>query len=256
MKKVILTILDGFGIRDEEAGNSVRIADTKAIDKLLKEFPNSRLKASGEAVGLPEGQMGNSEIGHITIGSGRIIDQPLQKINKALEDGSFYKNEEILRTIRHAKINNTKLHILGLISDGGVHSHINHIFALIKMAKDEGIEKLYIHAFLDGRDVGYSTSETYLNKLEEYLKEIGIGKIATISGRFYSMDREKAWERTKKSYDALLGIKGLTISSYKSYIEESYRRNIYDEFVVPAILDKEGKIEKTIQPKIKFNNGK
>ena len=144
MKKVIFTILDGFGIREEQEGNAVKNANTKAIDKLIKEFPNSKLKASGEAVGLPQGQMGNSEVGHITIGSGRIINQPLQKINKALEDKSFYNNEEIIKGIKYAKENNSKLHILGLLSDGGVHSHINHIFALIDMAKKENITKLYI----------------------------------------------------------------------------------------------------------------
>lgn len=243
MKKVIFTILDGFGIREEEKGNAVKNATTKAIDKLLKEFPNSSLKASGEEVGLPKGQMGNSEVGHITIGSGRIINQPLQKINKALEDKSFYKNEEILKAIRHAKKNNSKLHILGLVSDGGVHSHINHIFALIKMAKDEGIEKLYIHAFLDGRDVAYNSAVSYLDQLTDYLKKQKIGKIATISGRFYSMDREKMWDKTKQSYDAMINKQAPIISSYKSAIEENYRKGIYDEFIPPTIIDESGIIE-------------
>lgn len=243
MKKVIFAILDGFGIREEEKGNAVKNAPTKAIDKLIKEFPNSKLKASGEEVGLPKGQMGNSEVGHITIGSGRIINQPLQKINKALEDLSFYNNKEILKAIEHAKKNNSKLHILGLLSDGGVHSHIDHIYALIKIAKDEGIKDLYIHAFLDGRDVAYNSAGLYIEKLENYLKEQKIGKLASISGRYYSMDREKMWDKTKKSYDAILGINSPIISDYKTVLEENYRKGIYDEFIPPTIIDKEGIVE-------------
>ena len=242
MKKVIFTILDGFGIREESKGNAVKNANTKAIDKLLREFPNSSLKASGEEVGLPKGQMGNSDVGHITIGSGRIVNQPLQKINKSLEDKSFYKNEEILKTIRHAKKNNSKLHILGLLSDGGVHSHINHIFALIDMAKSEGIEKLYIHAFLDGRDVAYNSAGVYIEKLENYLKKLEIGHLATISGRFYSMDREKAWDRTKKSYDALINKEAPIISDYKTVLEDNYSKEVYDEFIPPTIINENGTI--------------
>ncbi len=243
MKKVIFTILDGFGIREETKGNAVKNASTKAIDKLIKEFPNSKLKASGEEVGLPKGQMGNSEVGHITIGSGRVVNQPLQKINKALEDKSFYNNKEILKAIEHAKKNKSKLHILGLLSDGGVHSHINHIFALIDTAKDEGIENLYIHAFLDGRDVGYNSAGIYIERLEKHLKEQKIGKLATISGRYYSMDREKAWDRTKQSYDALVYKKAPIISDYKTVLEDNYKNGIYDEFIPPTIIDEEGTIE-------------
>ena len=243
MKKVIFAILDGFGIRESEVGNAVKNASTKAIDKILKEFPNSSLKASGEEVGLPKGQMGNSEVGHITIGSGRIVNQPLQKINKSLEDKSFYNNKEILKAIEHAKKNKSKLHILGLLSDGGVHSHINHIFALIQMAKDEGIEDLYIHAFLDGRDVGYNSASTYIENLENYLKKQKIGKLATISGRYYSMDREKAWDRTKQSYDALVYKKAPIISDYKTVLDENYKKDIYDEFIPPTIIDEQGIIE-------------
>lgn len=243
MKKVIFTILDGFGIRESEVGNAVKNASTKAIDKLLKEFPNSHLKASGEEVGLPKGQMGNSEVGHITIGSGRIVNQPLQKINKALEDKSFYSNEEIIKAIEHAKKNNSKLHILGLLSDGGVHSHINHIFALIKMAKDMGIEKLYIHAFLDGRDVPYNSAGKYIEKLEDYLKEQGIGKLASLSGRYYSMDREKMWDKTEQSYNAFVNKEAPIISSYKTVLEENYKKGVYDEFIPPTIINEEGIIE-------------
>lgn len=243
MKKVILTILDGVGIREELNGNAVKNANTKALDKLLKEFPNSKLKASGEAVGLPEGQMGNSEVGHITIGAGRIVNQPLQRINKALEDKTFYKNKEIIKAIDHAKKQNSKLHILGLLSDGGVHSHINHIFALIKMAKKRGIKELYIHAFLDGRDVKYNSAQKYLKQLEDYLNKEKIGKLATISGRYYSMDREKMWDKTKKSYDALVKKEAQVISSYETVLKENYKKGIYDEFIPPTIIDEKGIIE-------------
>ena len=243
MKKVIFAILDGFGIREEVVGNAVKNASTKSIDKLLKEFPNSALKASGEEVGLPKGQMGNSEVGHITIGSGRIVNQPLQKINKSLEDKSFYNNEEIIKAINHAKKNKSKLHILGLLSDGGVHSHINHIFALIKMAKEEGVNDIYVHAFLDGRDVGYNSAGVYIEKLEKYLKELKVGKLASISGRFYSMDREKMWDKTKQSYDALVYKHAPIVSDYKSVLEENYRKGIYDEFIPPTIINENGIIE-------------
>lgn len=243
MKKVIFAILDGFGIREEVVGNAVKNASTKSIDKLLKEFPNSALKASGEEVGLPKGQMGNSEVGHITIGSGRIVNQPLQKINKSLEDKSFYNNEEIIKAINHAKKNKSKLHILGLLSDGGVHSHINHIFALIKMAKEEGVNDIYVHAFLDGRDVGYNSAGVYIEKLEKYLKELKVGKLASISGRFYSMDREKMWDKTKQSYDAFVYKHAPIVSDYKSVLEENYRKGIYDEFIPPTIINENGIIE-------------
>ena len=243
MKKVILAILDGMGISEKEEGNAFKNANTKAIDKLIKEFPNSKLKASGEAVGLPKGQMGNSEVGHITIGSGRIINQPLQRINKALEDKSFYEKKEIYEAIKHAKENNSKLHILGLLSDGGVHSHINHIFALIDIAKKEKVKDLYIHVFLDGRDVIYNSAKTYLDKLKNYLEKLEIGKIATISGRYYAMDREKMWDKTKMCYDALVYNEGIKITNYDTLLADYYRRDIYDEFIPPTIINEQGIIE-------------
>ena len=243
MKKIILAILDGMGLREETYGNAVKNAKTKALDKLIKEFPHSKLDASGEAVGLPKEQMGNSEVGHITIGTGRIIDQPLQKINKALEDGSFYTNKNIVEAINYAKTHNSKLHILGLLSDGGVHSHINHIFALIKMAKKENIKDLYIHVFLDGRDVTYNSALIYLNKLKEFLEQEKIGKIATISGRYYAMDREKMWDKTKKCYDALVNNEAPKITNYETLINDCYKNGIYDEFIPPTIIDENGTIE-------------
>lgn len=243
MKKVIFAILDGVGISDKKEWNAYENANTKSIDKLLKEFPNSTLFASGEHVGLPKGQMGNSEVGHITMGSGRIVDQPLHKINKAIENKSLLKNKPIKASFKHAIDNNSKIHILGLLSDGGVHSHLNHIFFLIDMAKKNKVKDLYIHVFLDGRDVTYNSAKLYLDKLNDYLDKEKIGKIATISGRYYAMDREKMWDKTKKCYDALIHGKGKEIKDYNKLLEESYANGVYDEFIEPTIVDKEGLIE-------------
>lgn len=243
MKKVILAILDGFGINENSYGNAIKNANAKSIEKLFKEFPNSKLLASGRAVGLPDGQMGNSEVGHITIGAGRVVDQPLQRINKAIENKTFYSNETILKAIKHAKDNNSKLHIIGLLSDGGVHCHIDHILALIKTAEENDIKDLYIHVITDGRDTKYKSAIIYLDTLQKYLNEIGIGKIATISGRFYGMDREKDYERTKAYYDMLVYNEAPYISSYRTVLEDSYKNEVYDEFIKPAILDEKGNIE-------------
>ena len=243
MKKIILAILDGFGISEKTEGNAIKNADTKSIDKLFKEFPNSLLKASGEEVGLPIGQMGNSEVGHITIGSGRIVDQPLVRINKAIENKTFYSNEALLKAIKHAKDNNSKLHIIGLLSDGGVHSHIGHILSLVRMAVENDIKELYIHPILDGRDTSYKSAIIYLDTLQKYLNEQNTGKIATISGRYYAMDREKDYERTKAYYDALVYGGAPIISSYKTALEDSYKEEVYDEFVKPVIIDDTGIIE-------------
>lgn len=243
MKKVIFAILDGVGLTDEKQWNAFENANTKALDKLMKEFPNSSLFASGEYVGLPKGQMGNSEVGHTTIGSGRITDQPLHKINKAIEDKSFYKNKAIKECFKHAKTNNSSVHILGLLSDGGVHSHINHILTLIDMAKKSKVKDLYIHVFLDGRDVTYNSAKIYLDELTEYLANKKIGKISTISGRYYAMDRERMWDKTKKCYDTLINGKGDEIKDYNDLIEKSYKEGIYDEFIEPTIIDKEGIIK-------------
>ena len=243
MKKVILCILDGFGLKEETYGNAIKNADAKSIEKLFKEFPNSKLLASGNAVGLPKGQMGNSEVGHITIGSGRIVDQPLQRINKAIENKTFYSNETILKAIKHAKDNKSKFHIIGLLSDGGVHSHIDHIMALIKTAEENDIKDLYIHVITDGRDTNYKSAIVYLDILQKYLNELGIGKIATISGRFYAMDRERDYERTKVYYDALVYGEAPIISSYRTVLEDSYKNEVYDEFIKPVILDENGIIE-------------
>ena len=243
MKKIILAILDGVGVRKEKEGNAVLLANTPSLDFLLTKYPHSLLEASGEYVGLPKGQMGNSEVGHITIGTGRTIDQPLTVINRAIENKSFFSNPNILDVIEHVKKNDSKLHILGLLSDGGVHSHINHIFSLIKMAKDNGIHKLYIHVFLDGRDTLPQVALTYLDSLSAFMKKENLGKIATISGRYYAMDREGMWDKTKKAYDVIVNNFGPYEEDYHKLIEKSYKNADYDEFVEPTIISKAGIIE-------------
>ena len=243
MKPILLTIIDGFGIREEGKGNAVKLANKPNIDFLWNNYPNSTLDASGEEVGLPKGQMGNSEVGHLNIGGGRIVYQPLELINKNIKEKTFFENEELKSVMNHVKENNSKLHIFGLLSDGGIHSHINHIFALLEMAKQENVEKVYIHAFLDGRDTLPDVAIKYLDQLEEKIKELNIGKLADISGRYYSMDRERMWDLTKKYYDLLVNKIGIKIEDYHSYIEESYKNKIYDEFIVPAILNEDGNLE-------------
>lgn len=243
MNKIILAILDGVGVSSNVLGNAVINANTPALDFIYNNYSHSYLKASGEYVGLPNGQMGNSEVGHITIGAGRIVDQPLQRINKAIESNELFYNKSIIDAFNHAKENDSKVHIMGLLSDGGVHSHIDHLFYLIKMAKYYGVEKLYIHVFLDGRDTLPNVSLNYLDKLALYLKEIDIGKIATISGRYYSMDREQMWDRTKKAYDAIVNNYGQYYSDYHELINESYHNEEFDEFITPTIIDKHGIVE-------------
>lgn len=243
MKPILLTILDGFGYRKEQDGNAIMAAKTPHFDYLMEQFPHCLLDASGEAVGLPEGQMGNSEVGHLNIGAGRIVYQPLQLINKSIQDGSFFQNKALLEVMNHVKMTKKKLHLLGLLSDGGVHSHIDHFYALLRLAKQVGLEEVYIHAFLDGRDTLPDTAITYLDALTAKIKELGIGKIVDISGRYYSMDRERMWNLTEEYYQVLVRGKGKQISDYRSYIEESYQNQIYDEFIVPALLSNDGTVE-------------
>lgn len=240
MKKVILAILDGVGYNEKLYGNAFKQAYTPTLDHLLKMYPHSLLDASGEKVGLPTGQMGNSEVGHTTIGTGRVTYQPLLRINWSISSKEFYKNEELLNVMNHVNKNDSKLHIFGLLSDGGVHSHIDHIFALIKMAKENNIKKLYLHIFLDGRDTSYNCALIYLEKLDNYLKEINLGKIATIAGRYYAMDREEFYDRVKKSYDVIVNNFGPYEENYHILIEKSYQKEEYDEFVEPTIINKSG----------------
>ncbi|TKC15269.1 2,3-bisphosphoglycerate-independent phosphoglycerate mutase [Robertmurraya kyonggiensis] len=245
---VALIILDGFACRDEVKGNAVAQAKKPNFDRLWNQFPHSHLTASGEAVGLPEGQMGNSEVGHLNIGAGRVVYQSLTRVNVAIRDGEFVENETINGAMDHAKKNGTNLHLFGLLSDGGVHSHIHHMYALLKMAAEKGVEKVYVHGFLDGRDVGPQTAPTYVKEALEKMKEYGVGEFATISGRYYSMDRDKRWERVEKSYRAMVYGEGPTYSDPLELIEDSYKNGIYDEFVLPSVMTKEnGEPVATIQ---------
>lgn len=243
MKKVLLTIIDGFGYREEKKGNAVIAANPENIISLWNEYPHTTLQASGEEVGLPKGQMGNSEVGHLNIGAGRVVDQPLMQINHAIEDGSFFKNEVLIDVINHCKKNKSDLHLFCLLSDGGIHSHINHLFAMLDLCKKEEFSNVYVHAFLDGRDTLPNVALVYLDELDTKLKKLGIGKIRDISGRYYSMDRERMWNLTKEYYDLLVHNKGEKISSYKEYINASYEKGIMDEFIVPARLMDEGALK-------------
>ncbi|MCM3254250.1 2,3-bisphosphoglycerate-independent phosphoglycerate mutase [Priestia aryabhattai] len=238
-KPVALIILDGFALRDEDKGNAVTHAKKPNFDRFWNEYPHATLQASGEAVGLPEGQMGNSEVGHLNIGAGRIVYQSLTRVNVAIREGEFEQNETLVAAVKHAKEKGTNLHLFGLLSDGGVHSHIEHLYALLRLAKSEGLEKVYIHGFLDGRDVAPQSAETYLKELNEKIEEYGVGEIATLSGRYYSMDRDKRWERVEKSYRAMVYGEGPSYTSAEECVKDSYKNGIYDEFVLPSVITKE-----------------
>jgi 2,3-bisphosphoglycerate-independent phosphoglycerate mutase len=237
MKKVVLCILDGCGIRKETDGNAFKNANTPTIDMLMKEYPHSQLQASGAAVGLPEGQMGTSEVGHMNLGSGRIALQPLQAITGSIENKEFFKNKEILEVINHVKKNNSNLHIFGLLSDGGVHSHINHLLSLLDMCKQNNVNNVYIDVCLDGRDTYEKSATKYLKILEEKIEELQIGKISTISGRYYAMDRDNNFDRLKLAYDAIVYGKGKKYNNYEELLEENYTDGKYDEFVIPGLID-------------------
>ena len=242
-KVTMLMILDGFGKNPNAEGNAVANAKKPNIDKLMMTCPTAEVYASGPSVGLPEGQMGNSEVGHTNIGAGRIVYQELTRITKSIEDGDFFSIKEFADAIENCKKNNSKLHIMGLLSDGGVHSHQRHLYGLLELAKRKDFENVYVHCFLDGRDTLPASGEGYIQKLEEKMKEKGIGKIATLSGRFYAMDRDKRWERVKKCYDALVYGEGEKYSSATEGIESSYQKEVFDEFVVPSIIGNGAKIE-------------
>lgn len=235
-KQYILMILDGVGLNDESKGNAFKLANTPNIDNLISKYPNTYIATSGLAVGLPDGQMGNSEVGHTNIGAGRIVYQELTRITKAISDGDFFENEEFMRAIENVKKNNSSLHLMGLVSDGGVHSHIDHLYALLKLAKDNLLENVYIHAFLDGRDTPPTSAVEYLKQLEEKIKEIGVGKIATIQGRYYAMDRDKRWDREKLAYDAMVNGIGNKFKTVQKAVENSYEAQEFDEFVKPIVI--------------------
>lgn len=235
-KPLALIILDGFGLREDMVGNAVAQANKPNYDKLLYEYPHTSLGASGLSVGLPDGQMGNSEVGHLNIGAGRVVYQELTRVSKSIREGTFFENEVFLGAIKYAKENNKKLHLYGLLSDGGVHSHIEHLFALLELAKKEGLQEVYVHAFLDGRDVAPDSAINYIKQLQDKMSELGVGKLATVQGRYYAMDRDKRWERTEKAYKAMVYGEGPHYTDPIQAVKESYENSVYDEFVMPTVI--------------------
>lgn len=235
-KPVALIILDGFGLRDETYGNAVAQAKKPVFDGFWNKYPHAQLQASGLAVGLPEGQMGNSEVGHLNIGAGRVVYQDLTRITKSIKDGDFFDNETLVGAIRHAKENGKKLHLFGLLSDGGVHSHIGHLFAILELAKKESFDNVYIHGFLDGRDVAPDSAVGYIEDLQAKIDELGVGQIATIQGRYYAMDRDKRWERIEKAYRAMVYGDAPHYTDPLKAVKESYEKSVMDEFVMPTVI--------------------
>ena len=246
-KPVMLMILDGFGIAPAGDGNAVAAANKPNYDKLVANYPHSQLQASGMFVGLPDGQMGNSEVGHLNIGAGRIIYQELTRITKEINEGGFFKNEALLKAMENAKNDNSALHLMGLLSNGGVHSHIDHLKGLLKLAKEQEVKNVYVHCFMDGRDVAPGSGKDFVVELENYMAELGVGKIATISGRYYAMDRDNRWERVQLAYDAMVLGKGETATSAVEGIEKSYADNKSDEFVIPCVIEENGAPTGTIK---------
>ncbi len=240
-RPVCLIIMDGYGIRKDENGNAIKQAHAGVVERLIKEWPSTQLGASGLDVGLPDGQMGNSEVGHLNMGAGRIIYQDLTRITKEIQDGDFFKNEELLKAVENAKKNNKSLHIFGLLSEGGVHSHITHLYALLELAKQHGLEKVYVHAFMDGRDVPPKSGAGYISTLQDKIKEIGVGKISTITGRYYAMDRDNNWDREKLAYDSLTIGKGKLFEDPVKAVEASYADGVTDEFILPINITENGK---------------
>ena len=239
-KPLVLCIMDGFGINPEKTGNAVDIAKTPNLDKLFKDYPNTTLQASGMAVGLPDGQMGNSEVGHTNIGAGRIVYQELTRITKSISDGDFFENEALLKAVENCKNNESSLHIMGLLSDGGVHSHNSHIYGIVELAKKCGLSKVFVHCFLDGRDVPPSSGKDFVEDLAKELKKIGVGKIATVMGRYYAMDRDNRWDRVEKAYDAMVKGIGETAACGICAVANSYSANVTDEFVLPTVVVENG----------------
>ena len=242
-KPVALIIMDGFGYNPSDYGNAISAANTPNLTKYLNECPNTKIGASGMDVGLPDGQMGNSEVGHTNIGAGRIVYQELTRITKSINEGKILENEAIISAVNNCKENNSSLHFMGLLSSGGVHSHNTHLYGLLDMAKKMGLEKVYVHCFMDGRDVPPSSGKEFVEELEAKMKEIGIGKIATISGRYYAMDRDNRWDRVEKAYNAMAKGIGEYVPNPVTAMEKSYASDVTDEFVVPVVCDKNGMIK-------------
>ena len=242
-KPVMLMILDGFGIAPKSDGNAVEAAKKPNFEGFIAKYPHTELQASGLFVGLPDGQMGNSEVGHLNIGSGRVIYQELTRITKEIKEGGFFINEALLTAINNAKNNNKALHLMGLLSNGGVHSHIDHIKGLLDLAKKSGLTEVYLHGFMDGRDVPPSSGKDFVVEIEDYMKKIGVGKIATLSGRYYAMDRDNRWERVELAYNAMVLGNGEKANSAVEAMENSYHDNKTDEFVLPVVVDENGRIK-------------
>ena len=237
-----LIIMDGFGLEGPSAGNAVVNAPTPNLDRIFRDFPGCRLSASGLDVGLPEGQMGNSEVGHTNMGAGRVVFQDLPHISRDIESGEFFKNPAYLEAMSNCREWGSALHLMGLLSDGGVHSHITHLFALLKMAKEQGLEKVYVHCFLDGRDVPPSSGKSYVEQLQAEIQKLGVGQIATVMGRYYAMDRDKRWDRVQKAYDAIACGEGTFEADAAEAVQKSYDAGVTDEFVVPVVCVKNAQV--------------
>lgn len=246
-KPTVLMILDGYGLNEKSEGNAIAMAKTPVMDQLMKEYPFVKGNASGMAVGLPEGQMGNSEVGHMNMGAGRIVYQELTRITKEIQDGDFFENEALVTAVKNAKEKGTALHMFGLVSDGGVHSHNTHIYGLLELAKRHGLEKVYVHCFLDGRDTPPASGKDFVQELTDKMAEIGVGEVASVMGRYYAMDRDNRWDRVELAYKALVKGEGKEAADGVSAIAASYAEDVNDEFVVPAVVMKDGKPLATIQ---------
>ena len=246
-KPTVLMILDGFGLNETQEGNAVAQANTPVLDKLMSDYPFVKGYASGLAVGLPDGQMGNSEVGHLNMGAGRIVYQELTRISKEIEDGDFFKNEALLKAVENCKKNGSDLHLFGLVSDGGVHSHNTHIYGLLELAKRQGLQNVYVHCFMDGRDTAPSSGKGFIQELADKMKEIGVGKIATISGRYYAMDRDNRWDRVEKAYAALTKGEGVKAQDPVAAMQASYDDDKTDEFVLPTVIEEDGKPVATVK---------
>ena len=246
-KPTVLLILDGYGLNEKTEGNAVAQAKTPVMDRLMKECPFVKGNASGMAVGLPDGQMGNSEVGHLNMGAGRIVYQELTRITKEIMDGDFFKNEELLAAVNNCKKYDSALHLYGLLSDGGVHSHNTHLYALLKLAKEQGLKKVYVHCFLDGRDTPPASAGEFVAALEKEMSKIGVGEVATISGRYYAMDRDKNWDRVEKAYAALVYGEGNTADSAAQAMKDTYANGVTDEFMIPTVILKNGAPTATIK---------
>lgn len=247
-KPVVLMVLDGYGISDKTEGNAIALANTPVMDKLMAECPFVKGNASGLAVGLPDGQMGNSEVGHMNIGAGRIIYQELTRITKSIEDGDFFENAEMLEAIDNCKKNNSDLHLWGLLSDGGVHSHNTHLYAILELCKRQGLSNVYVHPFFDGRDTPPASGKGFLEELIAKMKEIGVGKVASMSGRYYAMDRDNRWDRVELAYKSLVTGEGVQAEDAVTAMQESYDKEVYDEFVLPTVINENGKPVSLVKP--------